>query len=166
MIGEMRPKITRRLVAALYALTIVFVAFGFAGHTHRGVEIASAKSLGAEACAHAVSHTGKPANSPVACCDACALSAAPVTPNQIAHAFHSIEIATRLEFDLSLGRRLDHRPHDVRSRAPPKRRDFAGRRVSASAARLSQPTNFAPRRIGAPPPLALASPLGGGRPLS
>jgi hypothetical protein len=120
MIDVTWPKISRWLIAALYVLTIASTTFGFAGHERHGVGIATARAHDAPVCGHAAPHSGKPVKSCSLCCDACTLSAAPILANQITHVVYSVEIATRLEFASSLGRRLDDRPDDLRSRAPPR----------------------------------------------
>jgi hypothetical protein len=114
------PKISRWVLVALYVLAMAPTAFGFAAHPHHGAGIAAARSLDAPICGHAAPLSERPASSPCAGCDACMVSEAPIAPNQIAHVVYVIEIATRLEFESSLGRRLDRRPDDLRSRAPPR----------------------------------------------
>jgi hypothetical protein len=119
MIGGIRPKISRWLITALYVLAMASISFGSAARVHHGAGFAAATTLDVPACGHVVPNPGRPAKAPLGCCDACALSAAPIMPSQITHVICSIEIAARLEFELRLGRRLDHRPDDLRSRAPP-----------------------------------------------
>lgn len=115
-------RLAHLLIVTLYAVTFAFGAFGWARHAHwnGGAAVVSATATaktgdcGNRAADH--SQPGKPASS---CCDACILSSAPIVAENIAHVVYAVEIATRLEFEFSLGRRLDRMPDDLRSRAPP-----------------------------------------------
>jgi hypothetical protein len=112
-------KIIRWLVVALLAVATAS-PFVFSGHSHHGSGIVAAQAYDASSCGHAALDSGKSTKSSFLCCDACLLGAAPIHGAPIAHVVYALEIATQLAFELSLGRRLDHRPEDLRSRAPPR----------------------------------------------
>lgn len=111
----------RRLAVALYALTVVVGAFGFASHRGHGGAGVSVFADRAAFCHDGEKGKGTVPTPFVVCCDACVSSAPPILPNIITHIIYRFEIATRFEFAARLGRDLDESPDNLRSRAPPVR---------------------------------------------
>jgi hypothetical protein len=128
MADSLRSTFFRRLAVALYALTLVVGALGFASHRGHGGAGVSVFADRAAFChdtqkshdpkSHDTAH-GAPGAPFVVCCDACVSSAPPVLPAAITHIVYRFEISTRFEFASRLGRDLDHSPDNLRSRAPP-----------------------------------------------
>jgi hypothetical protein len=124
MSGE-KAKWTKTCVAALYALTMIFVAFVAASPHERpssgdpGVYVAS-DAVQSLFC-HSGDHEGGGGDQAMSCCDACILSGTPGL-NVVAttHLVHSLEVSTRIAFASRLGRIADATPDNIRSRAPPR----------------------------------------------
>lgn len=115
----LRTNLFRRLALALYALTMIVGALGFAshrGHDGTGVGLFADR---AAFCQDDQKAPGAPKAPFVACCDACVSSAPPVLPAIVANTVYRFEIPTRFVFADRLGRELDQSPDNLRSRAPP-----------------------------------------------
>lgn len=109
----------KRLAVALYALTVVVGAFGFASHRGHGGAGVSVFADRADFCHDSEKAKGTAPTPFVVCCDACVSSAPPILPSVITHIVYRFEISTRFEFAARLGRDLDESPDNLRSRAPP-----------------------------------------------
>ncbi len=119
----------RIFIAALYALTMMFVSFSASSHMNHVV----ASSLDARAdavesaklpiiCSSSDFHDeGGSESDSMSCCDACTLtSASGLNVVASSHLIYALEISARFEFASRFGRGIDARPDDLRSRAPPR----------------------------------------------
>lgn len=124
-----QKKWARISIAALYALTMMFVALTASSHlsspgaSSLDERISTAAGVSPSVICAGFDRNDGDGSAPdsMSCCDACTLTSAPGL-NVVAatHLVYVLEISTRFDFFARLGRAADARPDDLRSRAPPR----------------------------------------------
>ncbi len=109
------------MTLCVFAIVIVGFAPVLYAHTsHHSADVSVSAGVAGKDVCEAAGGGGGPDNPAKACCDGCILAVSAALPAGRAGRFvFRPEISTRFIFASRLGRELDHRPQNLRSRAPP-----------------------------------------------